>query len=415
MHRWLPRAALLACAFWCLSSARATAQDEKVIELTPAKLDRDRLVGGVLQPSVENYNKDAKTKSDAVNLSKHVGELKKAAEAATYEYRDKKPAVRFDGSKLGAVPEPDRKAVEEGLRKWLRYALEKQVLLQGDSPGVRYRRMSDADIADVVNSLSVTWPGGDVDIPPDLAKRIKLLMTRLAGAEAELKKAVEEVQKGRRSIQVLTEQVTRLEARLKQVEGAGGGSGGGTGTGEWRLVHQAWLGCAGQCYVVPAWIYVQPRARASAPPAAANDQVRLASANGTSEGKHKVALTNTGAALRKRLAPLDVAGLTVNDAELLFCRGVRSYWNGQHSESLQRLEAATKIADNDARYWYFRSLSERAAGETTAAETSLRRAAKLHVQGLPRADVIGLALERVQGEERSRFARAVEAARTARD
>jgi tetratricopeptide (TPR) repeat protein len=109
-----------------------------------------------------------------------------------------------------------------------------------------------------------------------------------------------------------------------------------------------------------------------------------------------------------------VTGLKPADGMTFFWRGYSLYWQGDHQEALRRFEAATKLTD-DARFWYFRSLAERATGDNTAAEASLGRAARLHVAGFPRADVIGQALERVQGAERVRMGRALDAARTSKD
>jgi len=67
---------------------------------------------------------------------------------------------------------------------------------------------------------------------------------------------------------------------------------------------------------------------------------------------------------------------------------------------LALLIRATELNPQDARYWYFRALAERALGEMEMARDSARRAAALKVLHRPDETEIGLALERVQGAER---------------
>lgn len=111
---------------------------------------------------------------------------------------------------------------------------------------------------------------------------------------------------------------------------------------------------------------------------------------------------------------IDRRGLTASDAEPMFWKGCRMYWDGQHAEALARFEAATQLHDQDARFWYFRSLAESALGQARRAEASAKQAAELHLRGLPSQDTIRQALERVQGEPRARLRQALEAQRAAR-
>jgi tetratricopeptide (TPR) repeat protein len=111
---------------------------------------------------------------------------------------------------------------------------------------------------------------------------------------------------------------------------------------------------------------------------------------------------------------IDLNGLTASDAEPLFWKGCRLYWDGEHAEALARFEAATKLNGQDARFWYYRSLAESALGRAKVAEASARRGAELQLAGLPSQDSIRQALERVQGEPRARLRQALESQRAAR-
>jgi tetratricopeptide (TPR) repeat protein len=97
------------------------------------------------------------------------------------------------------------------------------------------------------------------------------------------------------------------------------------------------------------------------------------------------------------LPPLRTERLTAQAAPALFWQGYGLYWQREYAGALTYFEAATRLAADDARNWYYRALAERALGNHVAARKSRQRAVELHDQGKPRADVIGLALERVQG------------------
>jgi hypothetical protein len=99
----------------------------------------------------------------------------------------------------------------------------------------------------------------------------------------------------------------------------------------------------------------------------------------------------------RRPAPLSLADLDATDAPALFWRGYKHYWRAEYGAAVVYFEAATILVEEDARYWYYRALSERSLGESRAAQRSLARAIELHEAGKPRADRIGVVLERVQG------------------
>jgi hypothetical protein len=68
--------------------------------------------------------------------------------------------------------------------------------------------------------------------------------------------------------------------------------------------------------------------------------------------------------------------------------------------ALALLIRATELDAQDARYWYFRALAERALGQMRMAKYSALRAEALKILHRPDETEIGLALERVQGAER---------------
>ena len=96
-----------------------------------------------------------------------------------------------------------------------------------------------------------------------------------------------------------------------------------------------------------------------------------------------------------------------DDASHAFWVGYRSYWQGDYDRALASFDAAVRIDDQDARFWYYKALAERALGDAAKAETSAQRGRELHAAHKPKADVVGAALERVQGQER-RFLNAPE-------
>jgi tetratricopeptide (TPR) repeat protein len=104
---------------------------------------------------------------------------------------------------------------------------------------------------------------------------------------------------------------------------------------------------------------------------------------------------------------IDVTGLKARDAPALFWRGYSLFWQRDYEAALGYLEAATKLADGDARYWYYRALAERQMGKSEEAARSLQRGVKVHRENRRNDAAIGLALERVQGPSRAwiRYAR----------
>ena len=87
-------------------------------------------------------------------------------------------------------------------------------------------------------------------------------------------------------------------------------------------------------------------------------------------------------------------------AEMAFGRGYELYWGGHYSEALLWFDAAISRERSDARFWYYKGLSEAALGDTPRAEMSFEKGAVFARRSAPDARVVGRALERVQGQQR---------------
>jgi tetratricopeptide (TPR) repeat protein len=110
-------------------------------------------------------------------------------------------------------------------------------------------------------------------------------------------------------------------------------------------------------------------------------------------GVDEVALARQETRLGRRV-------LRASDPEDLFWRGYRLHWERRYLDALDMLEAAVELRGNDARFWYYKALTEKALGQDRAAVESVRRANVLRQQNSPSFDLIGVALERVQGPDR---------------
>ncbi len=89
-----------------------------------------------------------------------------------------------------------------------------------------------------------------------------------------------------------------------------------------------------------------------------------------------------------------------DEADRLFWVGYRSYWRGDFDKALVSFDAAVRIDDGDARFWYYKALTERALGDFDRADASVRRGRLLHAADRARAGLVSAALERVQGADR---------------
>ena len=116
--------------------------------------------------------------------------------------------------------------------------------------------------------------------------------------------------------------------------------------------------------------------------------------------------------LEKPLPPLEKPspekkGDRSEEAVRVFWVGYRNYWQGDYDRALASFDSAVRLDDEDARFWYYKALAERGLGDAEKAEASAKRGRELHAALKPKADLIGAALERVQGQER-RFLHAPE-------
>lgn len=87
-------------------------------------------------------------------------------------------------------------------------------------------------------------------------------------------------------------------------------------------------------------------------------------------------------------------------AESLVREGTRFYWHGNAATTLKLVSAAVERDPQDAAAWYFKALAERSLGKLSEAKESARRGAALETINRALSSQVGLALERVQGDER---------------
>jgi hypothetical protein len=113
---------------------------------------------------------------------------------------------------------------------------------------------------------------------------------------------------------------------------------------------------------------------------------------------------------RAKPEPINLKGRKVRDAPDLYARGFRAYADGEYETALVFLEAATALVDDDARFWCYRALTERALNDLSAAQQSVERAAELRRQGKVISTVLASALESVQGPTRRWLREAMDAA-----
>jgi hypothetical protein len=80
--------------------------------------------------------------------------------------------------------------------------------------------------------------------------------------------------------------------------------------------------------------------------------------------------------------------------------GYELYWSGRYTEALAEFQKAVDSSDGDARFWYYRGLTELALGDYRSAEASIAQGVRLVRQNRPDSRTVGRALERVQGLNR---------------
>jgi tetratricopeptide (TPR) repeat protein len=134
-------------------------------------------------------------------------------------------------------------------------------------------------------------------------------------------------------------------------------------------------------------------------PTGSDTVARPTDASSGGEERTSAVLTDGVASARREAGP-GRRVLRASDPEDVFWRGYRLYWQRRYQDALDMLDAAVELRGNDARFWYYKALAERALGQDRAALESVRQANLLRQQNSPSFDLIGVALERVQGPDR---------------
>src|SRR5262249_40447003 len=212
-------------------------------------------------------------------------------------------------------------------------------------------------------------------VPPP-GDRIKVLEERLRQAEAE---------------------IARLKAAVKELSGGGKKAG--------RLVRlPAWaVDCCGCWYQVGWWYYVPAPARKPRKPAGEISMGRDAGERGPatpSAGKRAVSLEADDVLPPPLPARIDISRMKKGDATTLFWKGYEAFHDKEYASAWKSFEAATRLSNGDARFWYYRALAERALGDKKAAEASRQAGIKAEKKRDTKKDELAFALERVQGERR---------------
>ncbi|MGL4553559.1 MAG: hypothetical protein ACRC33_20550, partial [Gemmataceae bacterium] len=112
-----------------------------------------------------------------------------------------------------------------------------------------------------------------------------------------------------------------------------------------------------------------------------------------------------------RLERMSVAGMTAADAPGLHYRGTALFFRGEYDGAARLLLGAATLDPKDARTWAYLALAERERGDAAAAARARAEAARLYRSGLPKANEVGRALERVQGPARAWLREGLDAAR----
>ena len=106
---------------------------------------------------------------------------------------------------------------------------------------------------------------------------------------------------------------------------------------------------------------------------------------------------------QRTVAPVAVTDRT--RAMAAFSLGCDSFWKGDYQTALTQFDTAVELAGDDARFWYFKGLSEKALGIDDAVD-SLARAVTLDLEAAPSAKrQISESLQRIQGRLRLQLLR----------
>lgn len=315
-------------------------QDDK-----PKQLKLDSLSPSLLSKIVGRYlerdYKGNKDKAKIVEALAPLGGLDKIADNLNYQFKDGKPRFVVNAS---STPRPANAAeVEAALRNVLEYTFTQLAKQPEQIDKEKYaidKAEADKVMAEFPAALRVIWMPGAKKPDP---KPIKDPPVK-GGSPT-------------------------LPAPKPSSAPAGG---------KWNLVVSGYaVDCCGHAVPVYRWAWQKPSGTNGASP------------NGASEP-----------AVPNGNGRVSVDGLKAADAPKMFWLGYRLFWQGEHESAWRQFDAAARLADDDARYWYFKALTEQAMGRNDEAVKSRRRGAELQATAKPNAEAVGRALERVQGPQR---------------
>jgi len=99
--------------------------------------------------------------------------------------------------------------------------------------------------------------------------------------------------------------------------------------------------------------------------------------------------------------PVQVSGRANEEvAGNAYGAGYELYWSGHQNEALSAFKNALNYSNGDARYWYYKGLSELALGDDQAAHASFSQGVRLELRNMPDSQTVGVALVRLQGPVR---------------
>jgi hypothetical protein len=393
-------------------AAPTSGQDDKG-EKKSVKINLENLDSKLVREIVRYYllrdYKDKREKEKSVKDLAVLGSLDEIPAILTYEFKDKKARLRLDASRAGKR-HPDADAAEAALREVVRHVFKEiardGIQLGKDTPLFVIEKDDAEELINVLaGAVEVVWAP-----PPTAVVELKVLLERLAVLEARVRVLEKRISEGgdqeraeRRA------EIDRLERLIKQ--GGSLGPNGSTGkpaaTGSWRLVPMVRLDCTGRWVTVYHRVYVTEHApaggtfagatRLPAPEGQENDNRNFVSLSQSPPAGAREADTRRGSSVGNRI---DVRGLKPEAAPELFWTGYKLFWQRDYHTAWQQFDAAVRVRATDARFWYYKALTERILGDAEAAEASRQQGARLEARSGSQAEDLGKALERVQGEPR---------------
>jgi hypothetical protein len=335
-------AALLGAALAASAAAQVggdvAKQDDK-----PKRLKLDSLSPSLLSKIVGRYlerdYKGNKDKEKIVEALAPLGGVDKVADNLNYQFKDGKPQFVYNAV---TTPRPaNADEVEAALRDVLEYTFTQLAKQPEQIDKEKYaidKAEADKVVAEFPAAVRVLWrPSRKEPIPP-VPMPIKDRPAK-GGSPTPLPKP----------------------------------SSASAG-GKWKLVVSGYAtDCCGHAVPVYRWAWQKPNG---------SNGANAALSNGAGE------------------PPVPVDGLRAADAPKMFWLGYRLFWQGEYEAAWRQFDGAARLADDDARYWYFKALAEQALGREDDAVKSRRRGAELQAVAKPSAEAVGRALERVQGPQR---------------